>query len=102
MTLDVHDSDIGILTIHDGGVVAGPFYLGVPPEEYVHDQKPRVRDVDGEAQVLHQWACAHGANPRSVQEVATILERSADDYDLVEEALAALFDTLGIPVPDGL
>lgn len=101
LTVEVHDSDIAIVTYAPAPASGGLVYLGFQPRDYFEDPKasPEI-DLDEQAAGLASWA--KGATGASV-EAASIRPLLAEDGveealdDFVEETAERLCALLGLP-----
>ena len=130
LLVDIHDSDITILTYRPAGPGSGTAHLGITPRSYFEEESASApTDVDREAAGLAAWwQAARGAGPdEAVTKQAELAQFLAGDlapedltdddieeYDFdegavfvdedifVEHRTARFLTALGLPLPEGL
>ncbi|ALG06158.1 hypothetical protein [Kibdelosporangium phytohabitans] len=114
LMVDVHDSDIAIISYHPPGPGTGVAYIGVTPRVYFDDENASdPTDVAREAEGLAAWREELGVSPVTSDDLVDFLaeddpEKWGDDEDedevesFVEAKTAEFLTALNVPVPDDL
>ena len=106
LSVELHDSDIAVVSIVPSYGATGTSYLGFQPRDYFDnpDASP-VIDLDAEAAALVRWVAEHGRTTAEVGAVRALLaEEGVDELtdDFVEDTVAELLQVLGLPLPPEL